>query len=272
MRYTSFAVFLGFILFFTCTGIAADFPYRDKYPEVKIVNLEELKAGYDKGDFLIIDVRSKAEFDAIHIKRAVNLPYAEVKFTSQLRTLSTRNATKKIAVYDNGNKCIKCYKAGEDALYEMIPNVHAFDAGIHTWAKTFPAETIFRGKELTSASTNLFNPLQLNTRKIDFNSFKEKSTYANSVVIDARDPIQRVHELPDIKEPLHIPVDKLVQNIINKGHMKNKVLLIFDQVGGQVEWLMYYLTENNYTDFYFLEGGATSILKEQEYRSLVSVN
>lgn len=42
--------------------------------------------------------------------------------------------------------------------------------------------------------------------------------------------------------------------------------MIFDQVGKQVRWLMYYLVNSGYTNYFFLDGGATAILKEQEYR------
>jgi len=48
--------------------------------------------------------------------------------------------------------------------------------------------------------------------------------------------------------------------------MKDKQLVIFDQVGKQVLWLMYYLEDKGYKNYYFLKGGATSVLKKQKYR------
>ena len=57
-----------------------------------------------------------------------------------------------------------------------------------------------------------------------------------------------------------------IKNIIDKGNMKDKSLFIFDQVGKQVNWLMYYLVDNGYSNFYFLDGGATAVLKSQDYR------
>jgi rhodanese-related sulfurtransferase len=267
MRFFSFLFFFGIILYSSCSAWATNFPYRDKFPEIKTIELAELKSGYASGEYLIIDVRSKAEFEAIHIKGAINLPYAELKFISRLQKKASENADKKIVVYDNGINCIKCYKAAEDALYALVKNVIAFDGGISSWAKAYPAETTFMGKELKKNSKQLFSSFQLNARKITFDLFKEKSTNEAAVVIDARDPIQKTHELPGLEKSLHLPVDKLVNNIISKGHMQEKELLIFDQVGGQVNWLMYYLTENGYTNFYFLKGGTTSVLKEQEYRA-----
>lgn len=247
-------------------SLAGDFPYRDKYPEVQIVELNELKSGYDRNDFLFIDVRTQTEFEIIHVKGAVNLSYADANFVGKLRDIVSRNPGKKIAVYDNGIDCIKAYKAAEDSLYAMIPNVYVFDAGVESWAGKFPAAALLFGKELVDPGKQLISDEQFQQRNLDFETFKEKAGAGNAVIIDARDPIQRVRDLPGVEKNLDIPVDKLVGNIISKGHLKDKKLFIYDQVGRQVNWLMYYLVAKGYKEYYFLAGGATSVLKEQEYR------
>lgn len=258
-----------FLLFIALPSNAQDFPFRDKYPEVRIIELAELKSGYDRGDFLIVDVRAKSEFETIHIRDAVHLSYAEARFIERLRKLSLQHPGKKIVVYDNGIDCIKSYKAAEDALYEMIPNVYAFDHGIEAWARNFPGATILLGDVLLNPDQQLLSRKQFAAHTLDFESFKEGAHGENSVVIDARDPIQRKHDLPGIQDKLNIPVDKLVANIITPGRLKDKQLYIYDQVGRQVKWLMYHLVEKGYTDFHFLAGGATAVLHEQEYRVAV---
>ena len=97
MRHLIFTACFGFIFFMTSSCIAANFPYRDIYPEIKIIELTDLKSGYDSENFIIIDVRSKAEFKAIHIKKAINLPYADARFTQKLRSIVRKNLNKKIA-------------------------------------------------------------------------------------------------------------------------------------------------------------------------------
>lgn len=266
MRLLIFATCFGVILFLTSTCIAEDFPYREKYPEVTIIDLNELKSGYDSGNFIIIDVRSKTEFEAIHIKKAINLPYANAKFTDRLDEVARKNPIKKIAVYCNGIDCIKSYKAAEDAIYAMIPNVYAFDAGIAQWAQAYPSATLLQGDELKTHMEQLISEENFNRKNLDFDTFKKQAVSSNAVIIDARDPIQRKQKVPSLEKAMLIPVDKLVLNIISKGHMKDKQLYIFDQVGKQVKWVMYYLAEHGYTDFYFLEGGATAVLIEQDYR------
>lgn len=266
MRYLFFTICFSFIFFIGSICAAEDFPYREKYPEIRVIELNDLKSGYDSGEFIVIDVRSKTEFDIIHMKKAINLPYADAKFTQKLRSIVRKKLNKKIAVYDNGVECIKSYKSAEDALYGTIPNVFAFDAGIAAWAKTYPSETLLLGDELKKPEAQLISAKQFIVKNLDFETFKTKAASNNAVVIDARDPRQRKQELPGIEKDLDIPIDKLVRNIISKGHMKDKQLLIFDQVGGQVNWLMYYLVDNGYSDFYFLNGGATAVLKKQDYR------
>ena len=72
--------------------------------------------------------------------------------------------------------------------------------------------------------------------------------------------------VPGFEKALPIPLNKLIKNIINKERKKDKQLLIFDQVGKQVRWVMYHLEDKGYKDYYFLSGGATEVLKEQKYR------
>lgn len=266
MRYVAFWTVSLLLTLLTLPAVATDFPYREFYPEVNIIELAELKAGYDRQEFAIVDVRSAAEFQAIHVKGAVNLPYSNAQFSKNLRNFAGKNPGKKIAVYCNGITCIKSYKAAEDAVYANMTNVYAFDSGIGAWARAYPADTLLNNNEISAPGQQLISEERFKNSCMDFASFKDKSNGGNAVLIDARDPIQRKEKLPGLEHALHIPMDKLVENIITKGNMKDKELFIFDQVGRQVNWLMYYLVANGYTNFHFLDGGATTVLKTQEYR------
>ena len=260
----SLLAILGCFIYSTC--LAEKFPNRNYYPEINVIELIDARAGFESGTYIFVDVRSSTEFNAIRIKDAVNLPYTNAKFTSNLLQLYSENPDKKIVVYCNGITCIKSYKAAEDALYAGMQNVYAFDAGIKSWATTYPAETILNGKQMTDTKQLLEMDNKFNQICLNYEAFKNKSAKENTVVIDARDPMQRKHPLPGMEKALQIPLDKIVKNIINKSNMKDKELFIFDQVGKQVTWLMYYLADNGYSNFYFLDGGATAVLKTQEYR------
>jgi rhodanese-related sulfurtransferase len=147
-----------------------------------------------------------------------------------------------------------------------MKDVYAFDAGIPAWASAYPADTLLIGKEITDPEKQLIPKSEFKKVTVDFETFKKKAAAANAAVIDARDPMQRTQKLPGFEKAMPIPLDKLIKNVVSQGRMKDKQLLIFDQVGKQVRWLMYYLEDNGYKDYYFLKGGATAVLKEQKYR------
>lgn len=247
-------------------AFAEDFPYRKDYPDVLIIELDELKSGYDKDAFIPVDVRSTLEYDVIRIKGAHHISLSQADFADKLQKLAAQNPGKNIAVYCNGITCLKSYKAALDAADAGMTNVYAFDAGIPAWAKAYPAQTLLLGKVISDPEKQLIPKSDLQKRMLSYQDFKQKAADPASVVIDTRDPIQRTQKLPGFEKALPIPLDKLIRNVISKGHLHDKQLLIFDQVGKQVRWLMYYLIDKGYTDFYFLEGGATSVLNEQQYR------
>lgn len=264
IRCVFISIFL--ILISSSFCLAEDFPYRKDYSNVKIVDLEDLKAGYDNGTYIVVDVRSKIEFDTIHVKGAVHDSLSDKDFIDRLQSIVAQNPGKKIAVYCNGITCTKSYLAAQKAQEAGMENIYAFDAGIPAWANAYPSETRLVGKTITDPAKQLIPKSEFKKLLLDFDQFKKMAESPNAVVIDARDPIQRTHKLPGFEDAMPVPLDKLISNIINHERMKDKRLLIFDQVGKQVRWLMYHLVDKGYTDYYFLDGGATSVLKEQDYR------
>lgn len=247
-------------------SIAVEFPYRKDYPNVPIIEIADLKKGYDDGSILIIDVRSSLEFNTIHPKGAYHVSLSNVSYKSNLKELVAKHPDKKIALYCNGTTCLKSYKATQKAMEEGIKDVYAFDAGIPAWANAYPSETLLVGKKITDPKKQLIPKSDLVKVSLDFEAFKKKAAEPGSVVIDVRDPMQRAQKFTEFENVLPIPLDKLINNIIEKNRMKDKQLIIFDQVGKQVRWLMYYLEDNGYKNYYFLKGGATAVFKEQKYR------
>ncbi|MEK7816390.1 MAG: hypothetical protein AAB294_06180, partial [Pseudomonadota bacterium] len=44
--------------------------------------------------------------------------------------------------------------------------------------------------------------------------------------------------------------------IIERAKKEKKTLLVYDQVGKQVQWFQYYLESRGLKDYYFMKGGA----------------
>lgn len=263
------AHWIVFFVIFSLTGSVyaeSDLPYRKDYQDVKVVELADLKAGYDAGTFIIVDVRSTLEYDVIRVKNAYHISISQADFVENLQSLRMQHPDKKIAVYCNGVTCVKCYRSARDAAEAGMNNVYAFDSGIPAWANAYPSETLLLGKELTDPNKQLISKSELKKVTLAYEIFKQKLAEPDTVAIDIRDPIQRTRKLPGFEKAMPIPLDKIIRNVITKGNLKNKQLLIFDQVGLQARWLMYYLVDQGYTNYFFLEGGATSVLKEQQYR------
>ncbi len=251
--------------FITVAG-ATDFPYREKYPNLSYISTEDLAAKQAKGEAVVVDVRSTIEYDVIHSTDAVHIPLSKKTFTEDVSKLLTENPGKAMVFYCNGVKCLKSYEAAEKAVKELkCDHCFVYDAGIPEWAEVHPEMTFLLGKKLDDRS-KLISETELKSHCLPFDQFKAKASEPGSMVIDIRDFVQTSGKLPGLENARTIPMDQFIPNFIQKGAEKDKTLLIFDQVGKQTEWLIYYLKQNDYQKYCFLDGGATAVLGEQHYK------
>ncbi|OGI07448.1 MAG: hypothetical protein A2Y40_06140 [Candidatus Margulisbacteria bacterium GWF2_35_9] len=251
------------------TSVFADdeFPYRVKYPGLTPISSVDLEKEYLNKNVVIVDVRSKIEYDVIHPIDAIHLPVSDKLFTADVQAILKGNKGKLIAFYCNGITCLKSYEAAERAMKETsYPGIRVYDAGIPDWSVKYPEKTLLLGEIIKNPKEQLISKEELNKHMLTIEEFTAKSKEPNAFVVDARDFIQNSGSLPGFENSAKIPFDKLIPNIIEKKHHIDKTLLIFDQVGKQVHWLMYYMVKNGYTNYYFLKGGATEVLKKQDYR------
>lgn len=234
------------------------FPLRAKYPKVKTISTGDLAARY--GAATIVDVRSQMEFDVVHIAKALYIPVSNTDFIKQLEAKADKSGKAPLVFYCNGIHCAKSYDAAEHAQSAGFKNVFCYDAGVLEWTKRYPDMATLLGKN-PAPITKLISRTDFEKRKLNFADFKTRALAKDAVIIDMRDPAQRVKEahLPQSKEVLlpgvrSIPGDRLVA-LLNKQEFKGKTVLIFDAVGKQVQWLQYYLEDNSYSDYYFLKEG-----------------
>jgi len=80
---------------------AITFPGRqkDKYKNVPYIEMEDLYQEYKNNTIKIIDVRSKLEFDTIHLKGALHISVAGAGFGKKVKKLADNEPGKKIAFY-----------------------------------------------------------------------------------------------------------------------------------------------------------------------------
>ena len=258
---------LGLVLGLAGLAVAVEYPYRKDYPEVPTIDSESLFQQYEVDKIIIVDVRSSIEYDVIHMEGARHIPLSNSNFVKEIQELSRLNPDKKIAFYCNGITCLKSYEAAQKALQAGINSCYAYDAGIPDWASIYPEKTLLLGKVLDDPGKQLISKPAFKEKCLQFEKFKAGTNSNKSIVIDVRDSMQRAKKLQGLKKVKKIPMDKFIPNFVEKRVHRDKSLFIFDQVGKQVRWLEYYLVANGYKNYYFLAGGATSVLKEQDYKN-----
>ncbi len=228
------------------------FPLRAKYLDVAVLETAELDKRFD--NVVIVDVRTKYEFDTLRIKDALLIPVTDRTFTDQVRKLR-ESTTKPIVFYCNGKTCHKSYDATLYALNARISGVLCYDAGIDDWSRTHPDKTVLLGKSPIKVD-DLITKDKFKAHLLEPKAFEAKSG-GKALILDVRDKSQRDSPLFPFREQRASLEDKTgLDPIIEQAKRERKTLLIYDQVGKQVQWFQYYLESKGVKDYYFMKGGA----------------
>lgn len=234
--------------------MSKEFPGRDKFPDVGVIELKDL---YEKRkEVIIVDARSSYEYETLRIKGAINVALSSKTYGEELKQLREKNPEKTLVFYCNGKTCLKSYKAVRQAQFHKIDNVVAFDAGVFDWAKSFPGDAELLGQ-------SPINPKQL----ISKGEFKKRllapAEFGSRVgdgtmVLDVRDLQQReaIGFFPGYERRVGLDDKKNLQKYIERAKERGKTLLIYDEVGKQVQWLQYTLEAAGLKNYYFMDGGA----------------
>ncbi len=100
-------------------------------PVYKSISTEQLKMMMDKQEaFVLVDARTKEEYDEAHIPGAVNVP--EKKFEELLPTLPSDKSSL-LVIYCNGVKCGKSKKVAKKAAEAGYTNIILYGEGFPVW-------------------------------------------------------------------------------------------------------------------------------------------
>jgi rhodanese-related sulfurtransferase len=238
----------------------AVFPYRSQY-DVNILETPEFAAKLNA--VVVVDVRSKYEFDTLHVKGAVNIPLDNKDFIGNVRKLRSGDA-RPIVFYCNGKTCRKSYDAAATVVNAGILNVYAYDAGILAWAEVHPESTVLRGKALMKIS-DLISEQEFTSHVLAPKPFAAlyEQLGNKAVSLDIRDRVQRDNPVFGLGEE-RIPLDDLVRMdaLIEEAKKYHKTLLVYDKAGHQIRWFQYYLREKGLRDYHFLKGGSEGYFVE----------
>lgn len=253
------------VLLLPAMARAADegFPLRKEFPELATISTAELSKGYK--DTVIVDVRSEFEFDTIHINGSLFIPVSTAKFTESL--LEKVPKSKKVAFYCNGHACAKSYQAARQAIKDGYTRALVYDDGIFEWAKANPDKATFLGKTPVDVNMLMATKEDFVNRALNFEDFRAKAAKPEAILIDIREPYQRTKEsdrnvkieLPEMPIKIRYTTLDKFQDLIKKEIYKDKLLLVYDATGKQVQWLQYHLRAAGYKDYYFLKGGVFEV-------------
>ena len=232
------------------------FPGRGEYPDVLVYEKSQLFN--DFSDVVLVDTRSKYEYETLRIKGAVNIPVSSKDFGEKLKKLRA-STSKPIVFYCNGRTCLKSYIAGREANNLNIADTYAFDAGVFEWAKTFPSHATLLGKSPINPD-DIIPAKMYTSRLLDPEKFSEKAYQmrSRSLVIDVRDRYQRAGTglFPSRERWVSLDDQQKLQEYIKQAKAQNKTLFIYDEVGKQVRWFQYALEKANVKNYYFMKKGA----------------
>lgn len=103
---------------------------QEKMANLKSVQVAEWKEDYDTGEYIILDVRTREEFEQSHIENAINIDFYSNSFESELNNL---DKNKKYLIYcRSGARSSKTL----DLMRELdFLEVKDLSGGIISWSK-----------------------------------------------------------------------------------------------------------------------------------------
>jgi len=268
---TRIGVFASLFLLLSSVTWAADegFPGRKKYPDIPYLSIEQLKERF--AEVVIVDARSKLEYETLRINGAKNIPVANERFLE--RVIKLRSTTDKMIVfYCNGRTCMKSYHAVKKAKKGKVKNIIAYDAGMFEWAKAYPDLASLFG-ESPVPSSKIISKKKFKSHTLSPGDFVKKAYKLEkvSLVLDIRDKYQRsaVGLFPIKERWASLDDRKRLDKYIALAKRENRPLFIYDEVGKQVRWLQYALEKHKIRNYYFMETGAKgyykTVLKEMGF-------
>jgi rhodanese-related sulfurtransferase len=245
---------LGIVAF---SAAAADFPLRKKYPQLEPITTPELAKARAAGEAVIIDVRTKGEYDVMHVKGAINIQHILSDETQSALKSASEKPHSYLVFYCNGVTCTKSYKAADLAMSMLhFKGIRNYDAGISEWAETFPEETIFFGEPMSAANAKekIIPESDFKKALVDTVPFIDMARSGKYEVYDIRDKREKTEYPIDLPNKKEATIDQLQQLLKEEKFPKSNVLLL-DNVGKQVIWAQYYLNRFGVKDYFFLAGG-----------------
>ena len=251
-------VVLAVLLFICCSvghpQCSWSSPYRAFFPRIETISTAELHDQLFTST--LVDVRSRFEFDVVHIARSINLPLETGQFADRIGRLVPVQDDLQLVLIGNDPDCSRAFEAAGIARSQGISQVRVYDAGVFSWLHAHPERTRLMGE--SPARLEVVLPLTSHhQRRLSFEQLLAEAEKPQSIVIDVRNFYQR-HRVPRDLPYRAIETEALL-TAIGDRIWANQRLLIIDEDGSRSRWLHLFLRAAGFSDFSFLEGGMNGI-------------
>ncbi len=243
-------------------GPDSKFPLRWEYPDEHFLSTAQFYSLYR--DAIVIDARTKLEWEALRVKGAlldsvdhVN-SHMQFTFDKDLRKILLANSgNKPIVFYCNGILCPKSYQATFKAMKMGVKNVYEYDSGILVWAKAHPELTTLFGRS-PMPENGLIPRKEFLAHTLAPKSFdmllNEKPCHC--FILDIRDFVTRdVSLFPGREHYVSLDDQTRFDYFLNRAEREHRTLFIYDKVGKEVPFVQYYLKQHHIDNYWFLRGG-----------------
>jgi len=251
---------LAMIAFVGPARAAAFSPFRAFYPDVATISTNELHERLFT--VTLIDIRSRFEFEVVHIARSINLPLEDGSFAEKIDRLRPVREKITVVLIGNDTDCSRAFEAAMLAEARGLDNVLVYDAGVFSWLHAYPQRTRLMGQ--SPARLEQVLPLiDHQSRLVSFERFKQLAGEPGALVIDIRNIYQR-RRVPARLDLRTISLEALLAAVGNRI-WAHRPLLIFDADGSRTRWLQLFLRAGGFFDYVFLDGGMNALpLSAQE--------
>lgn len=229
------------------------------FPSVRTLATRELKSRFQ--DVLFVDVRSRFEFDVVHITGSVSVPWTGND--DEFARLAGASQDKTLVLVGGDSGDTRPFRIALSPLFQGAARPRVYEAGVLAWIDACPEKTVFMGS--LPADPGRVLPDQVHGKRLlDAEAFIRAAAGPGVLVIDVRNSFQPARAL-------HFG-STVVQRISMEAFLEaagcriwsEKKLLVIDDDGSRLLWLHWFLQAGGYIDLGFLKGGAASLSSFRE--------
>lgn len=267
-KYLFFLLFLAGIIFSSnvLARCAPDknLPLREVFLTVDCMSAEELAHRIEKNDVVVVDARTKTEYEILKIVGSTNIDVdKKQRFINDLKNLADADK-REIVFYCNGKMCNLSYRAGTIAKEIGIESSYVYDGGIFKFSKVAPTMTLLFDREITPDNKPISSE-QFKSKLLSLDQFEQQITehVVNKEgfrILDIRDKSSHhgSSAFAGIMNEKYISLAKTkkLKKYLKKVALKNIPLYVYDWAGTKLKWVQYYIEQQGIKEYYLLNGGA----------------